>query len=169
VTRASRFWPAFSIAALAACAGSTAVPASSPSSLLGQSLPDFRRPTLRGDPFDTRSARGRVVLVGFFADDCRTCGETMRVIEALRKEHPELEVLGVSLDAQAGTALDQAARYALSFELVHDPGHGLAGRFHVLELPASFVTDRRGRVRWVGGPDQRNLDLRRAAEALLNE
>jgi hypothetical protein len=51
--------------------------------------------------------------------------------------------------------------------VVHDPTSALAGRFRVTELPASFVVDRSGRIAWVGGGDQPEDALVRAAEVAL--
>jgi hypothetical protein len=51
-------------------------------------------------------------------------------------------------------------RHRLSFQVVHDEGHVLSGRFRVVELPATFVLDARGVVRWRGTTD--NSDEMRA-------
>ena len=42
----------------------------------------------------------------------------------------------------------------------------LAGKFRVRDLPVVFVGDRQGKVVWVGGPAQKEEDLRAAIEAL---
>ena len=61
-----------------------------------------------------------------------------------------MAVVGVSEDDDADGARRMVARHALTFPVVHDPEHALAGRYRVLELPATFVVDARGVVRWTG-------------------
>jgi peroxiredoxin len=57
-------------------------------------------------------------------------------------------------------------RHHLTFPVVHDEGHVLAGRFRVTELPVSFVVDARGRIIWSAGPAQPDDALPRAVTAV---
>jgi peroxiredoxin len=148
-----------------AAPGASPPPASSPSRLLGEELPAFKRPTVQGGTFDTAAAPGRVVVVDFFADYCRPCQRTLPVLEALHLSHPELAVVGVSLDGDTTGAWKSIARHHLTFPVVHDEGNVLAGRFRVTELPFAFVVDGRGRVRFAAGPGQPDDAVGRAALA----
>ncbi len=147
------------------CAHATSPPPppSSPSRLLGEALPAFRRPTLQGGAFDTSEASGRVLVVDFFADYCRPCQRTLPALEALHRAHPELAIVGVSLDDDARGAAKAIGRHKLTFPVVHDSGNVLAGRFRVTELPCAFVVGGDGRIRWVAGPGQPDDALGRAA------
>jgi cytochrome c biogenesis protein CcmG/thiol:disulfide interchange protein DsbE len=64
---------------------------------------------------------------------------------------PEVAVLGVSEDDDAAGAQRMVERYGLTFPVVHDEGRVLAGRFRVSDIPATFVVDSRGVVRFEGG------------------
>jgi cytochrome c biogenesis protein CcmG, thiol:disulfide interchange protein DsbE len=139
-------------------------PASSPSRLLGEPLPTFRRPTLQGATFDTAAFAGsdQVMVVDFFAAYCKPCQRTLPALEALHRKQPGLTIVGVSLDDTPDNAWKSVKRHRLTFPVVHDAGNVLAGRMRVTELPMSFVVDGSGRVRWVGGPDQPDDALERA-------
>jgi thiol-disulfide isomerase/thioredoxin len=166
VSRSPRFAPTlFVTLLLAGCAAATPAgpPPSSPSRVLGEAVPSFRRPTLQGASFDTAAAAGRVLVVDFFADYCRPCQRTLPALEALHRAHPELVIVGVSVDGDAAAAWRSVARHQLTFPVVHDAGNVLAGRFRVVELPYAFVTDARGRIRWAAGPGQPEDALARAA------
>jgi len=113
-------------------------------------MPDFARAALNGSRVETASLRGRVMLIDFFAEHCVPCGKSLPAIEALHRAEPHLAVVGVSEDDDAEGARRMVARHGLTFPVVHDPEHALAGRYRVLELPASFVVDARGVVRWRG-------------------
>jgi peroxiredoxin len=142
-------------------------PPSAPSRLLGGPSPSFRRPTLQGGEFDSGRATDRVLVVDFFAAYCQPCRRSLPALEALHRRRPELAIVGVSVDAVVTDARGLVLRHRLTFPVVHDPTSALAGRFRVTELPASFVVDRSGRIAWVGGGDQPEDALVRAAEVAL--
>jgi cytochrome c biogenesis protein CcmG/thiol:disulfide interchange protein DsbE len=169
VGRAAAVSAAAAVAALGCAHPSPelAAPPSSPSRLLGQASPALRGQTVTGEPFDMVQAAGRVLVVEFFAAYCAPCRRSLPRAQALHRRRPEVAVLGVSLDETPGQARALARQYGLTFPVVHDGGHLLAGRFRVAELPASFVIDRQGRVAWAGGGDQPDDALPRAAERLL--
>jgi peroxiredoxin len=146
---------AASVALLAGCAHAPGPPPpSGPSPLLGLETPAFRRPTVQGPVFDTATARGRVLVVDFFAAYCRPCQRALPALEALHEQRPDVEIVGVSLDDGPEGAVAMIRRHHLTFPVVHDSEHVLAGRYRVSELPASFVADAAGRVAWTAGPAQ---------------
>jgi peroxiredoxin len=152
--------PRFALAFLgpllaAACAHAPEPPPpSAPTPLLGQDAPAFRRPTVQGPIFDSAAARGHVLVVDFFAAYCRPCQRTLPALEALHEARPDVEIVGVSLDDRPEGAVAMIHRHHLTFPVVHDTEHMLAGRFRVSELPTSFVADAGGHVVWSSGPAQ---------------
>ncbi len=152
--------------ALAACGGSGAVaaPPSSPSPLLSRALPDFRRPSLGGAEVETGRLRGRVVVVDFFAEHCAPCARSLPALEALHRALPDVSVVGVSEDEDAAGARRVAERFGLSFPVVHDGERVLAGRYRVVDLPATFVADAAGVVRWRGDRAHDEGELRAVIE-----
>jgi thiol-disulfide isomerase/thioredoxin len=129
-------------------------------------MPAFKRRTLSGSTLDTAALAGRVVVVKFFADYCEPCKRTLPAAEALAREHGDVAFIGVSEDERASVAEDIVRRYSLSFPVIHDAGQVLRGRFRVSEIPATFVADRAGNVRWVGG-DRQDHDALAEAIAYL--
>jgi peroxiredoxin len=129
-------------------------PPSSPSPLLGAAVPAFRRPTVQGATFDTVAVGGRVLVVDFFAAYCRPCQQALPALEALHAARPDVAIVGVSLDDAPEGAQRMIDRHHLTFPVVHDGGHVLAGRFRVTELPTSFIADAGGRVVWAADPAQ---------------
>jgi len=136
--------------------------------MLDAVLPSFRRPTLQGGTFDSSAPGGRLLVIDFFAAYCRPCQRALPELEALHKQRPELSIVGVSLDDSRAAAWKSVSRHHLTFPVVHDAGNVLAGRLRVTELPVSFVVDGKGRIRWVGGPDQPEDALARAVAALTS-
>jgi cytochrome c biogenesis protein CcmG/thiol:disulfide interchange protein DsbE len=97
-----------------------------------------------------------VVVIDFFAAYCAPCARSLPSIEALHRSMPDVVVLGVSEDDEPAGAQRMVERHGLTFPVIHDAAHALAGRFRVTDLPASFVVDSRGVVRWHG--DGENAD-----------
>lgn len=144
------------------CGSAPAPRASAPSPLLGKPMKDFRRPTLTGTMLSTEDLRGRVVVVEFFAKYCKPCERTLPEAAALSRELDEVAFVGVSEDEHASDADAVARRHGVTFPVVHDSGNVIAGRFRVSEMPATFVIDRAGTVRWVGSAEHSTDDLRSA-------
>lgn len=157
------------LAALAAlsCATAPGMPPSAPSRLVGAPVPAFQRQAVQGGTVSAASAAGRVLVVEFFAAFCTPCQRLLPKAERVRADHPEVEVIGVSVDEEPEAAAAQVSRLRLGFPVVHDLGRVIAGRFRVTELPATFVVGRDGRVAWAGGPGQAEDDLARAVAAAL--
>ena len=142
-------------------------PPSAPSKIHEAALPDFDRPTLAGPRIDTKALRGKVVVIKFFARYCEPCKYTLPEAERLHRELAgDLVVIGVSEDEDPRQTAELARDFRLTFPIVHDDGHVLAGRYRVTESPIAFVVDGSGVVRWVGGPGMAPGDLERAIAAV---
>jgi peroxiredoxin len=135
------------------------LPQSATNALVGSELPDFRGATLAGAELDSVDLRGKPVVIKFFAEYCVPCQRTLPAVERLHRARPDVAFVGVSEDDLAATAGDIVAKYGLSFPVVHDASKELMQSFRVRELPATFVVDRHGVVRWVAGPAQTEQDL----------
>ena len=156
-----------SAATVAACAPSATMPPSAPSPLLGKSLPRVEGPPpVSGPRIEGVALTGRPVVVEFFAEYCEPCKRSLPAVERASKDHPEVTFIGVSEDEYAATAQALAARYGLTFSVVHDASGSLRGRFRVSALPATFVADRTGLVRWVSGVSETETDLSRVLDVL---
>ncbi len=120
---------------------------------VGARLPEIGLRDLNGQAVSAQSLRGKVVLVDFWASWCAPCREELPVLERLYKTYRErgLVVVGVSVDRDAANARSFANRLGITFPIVHDAQHQLAGRFAPPKMPSSYVIDRRGVVRHVHG------------------
>jgi cytochrome c biogenesis protein CcmG/thiol:disulfide interchange protein DsbE len=144
--------------------GAGAPPRSAPSAVLDKPLPRLQGRALDGASVDTSATAGKVVVVKFFAKYCEPCLKTLPATQRLHEKHREVAFIGVSEDESRADVEELVRTFRLSFPVVHDAGNGIAGRFRVSELPATFVADGRGTIRWVGGDKQTEDDLARAIE-----
>jgi thiol-disulfide isomerase/thioredoxin len=156
------------VVATVACGHPATYPTSAAHPLLGSGLPAIHsRRTLDGQTFDAAQLKGRPVLVKFFAAYCAPCKESLPAAERVHQAHPEVAFIGIDEDESMEAATALARRYGLTFPVIRDESNVLSGRFRIDSMPATFVADRSGVIRWVGGQDQREDDLRRAVEASM--
>jgi peroxiredoxin len=141
------------------------MPPSAPSTLREHPLPEVTRRALDGGHVDTKSLRGKVVVVKFFAKFCEPCKRTLPAVERLHEKRSDVAFIGIAEDEHESESQEVVTAYALSFSVVHDAGQVLSGRFHVSEMPTTFVADKKGIVRWVGVASQTEEDLERAVTA----
>lgn len=152
----------------AAGCGPSTPPASAPSPILERELPTFKRPTVNAGSIDS-SERGRVVVVKFFAKYCKPCMKTLPAAQRLSQEYADVVFIGIAEDEYQADVEELINSFGLSFPIIHDRGNVLAGRFRVDELPATFVADARGTVRWVAGPETTDESDLEAAIAWARE
>jgi cytochrome c biogenesis protein CcmG, thiol:disulfide interchange protein DsbE len=146
----ARFCSPLLLVAVAAGCGRPAVPDSSRSDVLGKAMPSIDRRALDGRKVDPASYAGKTVVVKFFAEYCEPCKRTLPEAEALSRSRTDVVVIGISEDEREDVARGIVEGYGLSFPVVHDRGQVLSGRFRVGSLPATFVVDAQGIVRWAG-------------------
>ena len=151
---------------LLACCGHASFPKSEPHELFGRALPDIRPSrTLDGVRIKREDLAGRVVVVKFFADYCEPCKRTLPEAERVHASHGDVIFIGISEDETAEQALGVVHAFGLTFPIIKDVERQISGRFRVSDMPITFVIDRLGTIRWVGGPTQTGDDLERAVEA----
>lgn len=115
----------------------------------GARAPEIGLDDLNGASITIASLRGNVVIVDFWASWCEPCAEEMPVLERLYQQYrgQGLRVVGVSQDRTAGNIRSFLRRHRVSFPIVHDGSHQVAGRYQPGAMPTSFVIDRNGVVR----------------------
>jgi thiol-disulfide isomerase/thioredoxin len=93
------------LAALAAAAlGTTAAYAAllprEVTSMAGKPAPLIKAKSVKGTPVDSEAARGKVLLVNFFASWCPPCNKERGDLKALRARIPadKLAIVGVAMD-----------------------------------------------------------------------
>ena len=153
---------AFLVVAISACAvdDTTGPPQ------LGATIPGYTAATHEGDSVSLSSLQGEVVLLNLWATWCAPCRKETPFLQELFEEHQEdgLHLVGVSLDTRA--AKEQVERfvedYGVTYTILHDPENRAMELYRGLGLPAAFLIDRVGVLRWmrygpVGETDQEFL------------
>ena len=107
-------------------------------------------PTLAGAAYDVAGARGKVVVVYFWASwNAPSAGDFDKMKQLLDKHGKDLELVTVNLDTSADEAAAFVKRTSAPGVHLHQPGgleSKLATDYGVMMLPNLFVLDREGKV-----------------------
>ncbi len=156
------------VAFMAAC-----VPTENAGPVVGAAAPAYGARTLSGDSVSLASLRGKVVLLNLWATWCAPCRHETPFLQSLYEERsPDgLEILGVSMDQRDAT--DQieefVQEYRVTYPILVDPQMRGMDVYRVLGLPASFLVDREGVLRWMrfGPVGETDHDFLDALEGVL--
>lgn len=136
------------------CAMGGCLPADMPRGpRVGEPAIEYVAATLEGDTVSLASLRGEVVLLNLWATWCVPCRTETPYLQSLYEEHAGagFRIVGISLDT--GDTADQVAafveEYGVTYTILHDPQMRGMELYQILGLPATFLIDREGVLRWM--------------------
>ncbi len=114
------------------------------------------------------SYRGHVVLLNFWASWCAPCVLELPSLLQFHRAHPEIEIVGVSIDED-----EQAYRHFLQqrhvdFLTVRDPGQTVPAKYSTEQWPETYLIDKNGliRRRFIGATDWNDPEIARYLKTL---
>lgn len=119
------------------------------SPLVGKSAPRVRGTDTQGRLFDTRDGRGRVVVLGFAAMDCKPSVDAMSAWGAVRAAMPDADRVCVAAVCLRGSRaqVDRFMRQAASpFPVLLDADRSVIEAYRVGGLPRTVLIRADGRV-----------------------
>lgn len=137
------------VATLAACAA----PERQAAPRVGEPARAYEAVTLEGDTVSLASLRGDVVLLNLWATWCTPCREETPYLQDLYEEHRDegFQIVGASMDTrnQADAVRMFVEEYDVTYTILHDPAMRGMDLYQALGLPATFLIDREGTLRWL--------------------
>jgi peroxiredoxin len=119
---------------------------------VGRPAPDYSAMNLEGDSVHLAALAGNVVLLNVWATWCLPCREEMPALQELYERHSAegFDVVGVSVDGRGDRPAIRrfVEDYELTFTIWHDPDDVVMNRFRVIGVPATYLIDRDGVLRW---------------------
>ncbi len=109
--------------------------------------PGFTAQTIQGEGFELAALRGHPAVIHFWASWCPVCELEQGTIDALADDYPF-----ISVAMQSGSEEEVQAYLnseAVDYPVVNDPQGELSQRYGVSAVPATFVIDANGTVRFV--------------------
>ncbi len=140
---------------------------------VGSPVPAYRTVSLDGDSVSLAEHRGKVVLFNIWATWCHPCRDEIPELRELHGKYKArgLELVGVSVDADGS---DDAIRsfmtdFEMQYPVWRDPDERVSTQFLVVGVPATFLIDREGILRWrkIGPIQPKDSSLAAAIERAL--
>lgn len=145
--RASR-WRVFAINALILIVAVVGIRTWQQRDMVSGSAPILQGVTLTGQPYKLPAQPVKPVLVHFWASWCSICRAEQGSIAALAQENPNV----ITVAMQSGKP-EEVAKYlqeqGVVFPVVNDPLGRVASAWGVHAVPASFIVDPDGKIRFV--------------------
>lgn len=143
--------------------------------IVGEAPPAIDEMYVTGEgPKTLAEARGKVVVLDFWATFCDPCRRSFPAFEDLQSRRG-VAVIAVSLDDPADVGADAIEQFATetgaSFTILWDQDQSTIGTYDVRKMPTAYLLDKRGVVRHVhGGYEAATLgEIQRQIAALLEE
>jgi cytochrome c biogenesis protein CcmG/thiol:disulfide interchange protein DsbE len=94
------------------------------------------------------SLRGKVVVLNFWASWCGPCKDEAPLLQQIWVQYRDQGVVVLGIDSQDASSDGRAfaARYKLTYPLLHTAGSDLSHRWGVTGYPETFLIDRDGHV-----------------------
>ncbi|MBX3173876.1 MAG: TlpA family protein disulfide reductase [Gemmatimonadaceae bacterium] len=143
------------------------------SATIGQPAPAYAASQMDGSPVTLADHRGEVVLLNIWATWCKPCRQEIPALDSLYAEFAArgLVVAGVSIDVIDDTARIQgfARDLGATYPLWLDPDDRVSTTFRAIGVPATFLVDRNGVLRWrkMGAVHASDAGLRAVLDSAL--
>lgn len=140
---------------------------------IGQYAPPITAEFVVGHgPVTLDEARGKVVIVDFWATFCAPCQKSFPKYQALLDQYgPDLAIIAVSVD-DADTDREQLEQFAqmthAKFPVVWDKDRKTTQAYRLPKIPVSFVIDKRGVIQHIhaGNPESSVDEIAREIRSL---
>ena len=143
----------------------------SESPLVGKPAPDFTLELLGGKTFHLAEAKGKVVLLDFWATWCGPCLQAMPQVEAVAEEFKEkgVQLIAVNLQEDPKQITAMLERHKMHPAVALDRDGAVAQKYEANAIPQTVIIDKDGKVArlFVGGGPNLGDQLREALKAVL--
>jgi peroxiredoxin len=116
---------------------------------VAQDVPPFAVTTLEGKEFSIAAAKGKVVLLNFWATWCAPCQTEMpRLEKEIWKKYqgPDFEMIAIAREQTNKEIAEYRAKHEYSFPMAADPKRTVYGKFANAGIPRNYVVNRNGKI-----------------------
>jgi len=114
--------------------------------------PDFTLKDLNGNDVTLSSFKGKKVLLSFGATWCPYCVKEVPELNAFYGKHKDMDVKIINIDIQESIAKVKSfvQKQGIKYTVVIDPDGKVSGQYNVYGIPAIFLIDENGIIKYSG-------------------
>jgi len=103
--------------------------------------PELDLVTLDGEPISLAAMKDELVFLNFWFTSCGPCRHEIPAFSSFQEEHPDVRVIGVSIDQRmSGDQLAAASkRLGVRYAVAHDARQRVADAYKVSLYPTTFL------------------------------
>jgi peroxiredoxin len=140
--------------------------------LIGNSAPTFEIASVNNKgKVSLANLNGKVVIVDFWATWCEPCKKSFPKLQDLygKFKGSGLQIVALSEDDDKSGIPEFGTSYGAEFPLLWDSDKAVAGKYNPGSMPATFIIDRKGVVRFLhrGYHDNEEVEIEKEIQGLL--
>jgi peroxiredoxin len=140
--------------------------------LIGNPAPAFSLDSANGKgKVSMTGLAGKVVIVDFWATWCEPCKKSFPHLQDLNTKYKAsgLVIVGLSEDDDKSGIAEFGNSFGADFPLVWDTNKGVGAKWEPGSMPATFIIDRKGLVRFLhrGYHDGEEVEIEKEVKSLL--
>jgi cytochrome c biogenesis protein CcmG, thiol:disulfide interchange protein DsbE len=112
----------------------------------GKKAADFELPLFGGGTFKLSEARGKPVILSFWASWCGPCREELPELNRFADSRKDVVVVAVNTDRNRSAGERFYKQLKLTLPAVYDQGSVALSQFDVETFPTTYVIDQKGTV-----------------------
>jgi peroxiredoxin len=142
--------------------------ATAPQPAINHPAPDFTLTTLTGETFSLSAARGKPVVLNFWATWCGPCQRELPALQAAAERYSDrVLIIGVDQGEEAETVQKYVDQLGLTFPIPMDSEFAVSALYNVRGLPTTFFIDPDGVIRQVWLGEMNSITLAEGVAELL--
>lgn len=142
--------------------------------MLNEQAPDFHLKDLNGKSVSLAGLRGKTVVLDFWATWCGPCKAAFPAMQTMvnkYKNDPEVQFLFIDTyergDTKEKNARDYMTQMKYTFQVLMDNTDEVAKKYKAKNIPAKFVIDKNGMLRFRAAGFKSDADLMEEIEAMI--
>lgn len=130
----------------------------------GDLPPQFKLETLDGEPIELADAKGKKVILNFWATWCGPCREEMPAFEKYNAANEDVVILAINMtdkDGKVEKISKFVSDYNLSFPVLLDQAGDVSKAYEVVNIPSTYFIDENGIIQTKinGSIDEDQIEL----------
>lgn len=114
---------------------------------IGQKAPDFVLTTFEDETIDSRTLRGKVIVLNFWASWCKPCEQEAADLEAAWRDYrykDDIIFLGVAWTDTPTKALGYLEKFDITYPNGADLGTRISQAYRTTGVPETYIIDKNG-------------------------